>query len=140
MDWINVGKARARTLRSWSEEPLEAGERVLSGVRSHAALGGRCAVRISCPHCGADESRCPEALPACLARGIARRRLYARANGYPPPVDFELLALLARMGFAPRWSTITIATPSASTAPNPLRRSASERPRSAEVPPRRPLP
>lgn len=30
MDWINVGKARARTLRSRSEEPLEAGERVVT--------------------------------------------------------------------------------------------------------------
>ncbi len=97
-------------------------------------------MRISCPHCGADEGRCPEVLPACRARGDAARRLYARANGYPPPVDFELLALLARMGFAPRWSTITIATPSASTAPNPLRRNASERPRSAEVPLRPPCP
>lgn len=38
-------------------------------------------MRISCPHCGADEGRCPEVLPACRARGDAARRLYALANG-----------------------------------------------------------
>ena len=38
-------------------------------------------MRISCPYCGADAGRCPEALPACRARGAATRRLYAAANG-----------------------------------------------------------
>lgn len=40
-------------------------------------------MRISCPYCGADAGRCPEALPACRARGDETRRLIARANGYP---------------------------------------------------------
>lgn len=29
MDWINVGKQRVRVLRTWNDEPLEAGERVV---------------------------------------------------------------------------------------------------------------
>ena len=41
------------------------------------------AVRITCPHCHAEESRCPEVLPACRARGAEHRRLYAAANGFP---------------------------------------------------------
>lgn len=41
------------------------------------------AVRILCPHCHAEESRCPEALPACQRRGAEMRRLYAAANGSP---------------------------------------------------------
>lgn len=38
-------------------------------------------MRALCPHCHAEESRCPEVLPACRARGAAHRLLYARANG-----------------------------------------------------------
>lgn len=38
-------------------------------------------MRITCPHCHAEELRCPEVLPACRAAGIERRRLYAAANG-----------------------------------------------------------
>lgn len=36
---------------------------------------------ILCPHCHAEEDRCPEQLPACRERGAERRRLYAVANG-----------------------------------------------------------
>lgn len=38
-------------------------------------------MRILCPHCHAEESRCPEVLPACRAAGIELRRIYAAANG-----------------------------------------------------------
>lgn len=38
-------------------------------------------MRITCPHCHAEESRCPEMLPACRDAGIERRRLFAAANG-----------------------------------------------------------
>lgn len=38
-------------------------------------------MRITCPHCHAEESRCPEVLPACRAAGIELRRIYAAANG-----------------------------------------------------------
>lgn len=38
-------------------------------------------MRVLCPHCHAEESQCPETLPACRARKAAARLLYARANG-----------------------------------------------------------
>ena len=38
-------------------------------------------MRITCPHCHAEELRCPEVLPGCRAAGLARRQLYASANG-----------------------------------------------------------
>lgn len=39
-------------------------------------------MRALCPHCHAEESRCPEKLPACRERGAERRRLYAATNGF----------------------------------------------------------
>lgn len=38
-------------------------------------------MRTLCPHCGVEESRCPEKLYACRARGEARRTLYGVVNG-----------------------------------------------------------
>lgn len=38
-------------------------------------------MRILCPHCHAEESRCPEQIPACRERGAEIRALYAAANG-----------------------------------------------------------
>lgn len=38
-------------------------------------------MRTLCPHCGAEDLRCEEKLYACRARGEARRKLYAVANG-----------------------------------------------------------
>lgn len=38
-------------------------------------------MRITCPHCHAEESRCDGVLPECRARNAAAQRLYARANG-----------------------------------------------------------
>lgn len=38
-------------------------------------------MRIPCPGCGAEESRCREVLPACRKLAADQRRLYASANG-----------------------------------------------------------
>lgn len=38
-------------------------------------------MRILCPHCHAEESRCDGVLPECRARNAATRLLYARASG-----------------------------------------------------------
>lgn len=38
-------------------------------------------MRILCPHCGAEETRCPETRRACKLRAAERRRLFALANG-----------------------------------------------------------
>lgn len=38
-------------------------------------------MRVACPGCGAQESRCREVLPACRRIAADRRRLYASANG-----------------------------------------------------------
>lgn len=38
-------------------------------------------MRVACPGCGAEESRCREVLPACRKLAADQRRLYASANG-----------------------------------------------------------
>lgn len=72
-------------------------------------------MRILCPHCHAEESRCPEALPACRARGAEHRRLYATANGNElemlraenERLRAELDALRARPTRRPRLAPLT---------------------------------
>ena len=63
-------------------------------------------MRILCPHCHAEESRCPEVLPECRAAGAAHRRLYALANGNEAEAlraENEVLrAELARLAAAPK--------------------------------------
>lgn len=44
-------------------------------------------MKILCPHCHADESRCDGVLPECRARRAATQRLYAAANGFASSVE-----------------------------------------------------
>lgn len=48
-------------------------------------------MRIACPGCGAEESRCREALPACRKLAADQRRLYSLANGFGTPAEIAAL-------------------------------------------------
>jgi hypothetical protein len=65
-------------------------------------------VRVACPGCGAEESRCREALPECRHLAADRRRLYAAANGSEVESlraeNEDLRAQLALIGRLRDWS------------------------------------
>lgn len=64
-------------------------------------------MRITCPHCHAEESRCPEVLPACRARAAANGNELEMLRAENERLRAELDALHARPARRPQLAPLT---------------------------------